>query len=288
MGIKRLLAATDFSGRSERAVARAARLCREHGAELRLLHIVDDDQPLEMVEQETRQGEALLRSQASALREAAGVEPLALIRAGDPFDEIVRSAVATEANLIALGAHRRQILRDIFVGTTVERVMRTGHHPVLMVNNVPVGPYRRIMATTDLSDASAHALRTAEELGFLDGADVLLLHAFEPMAKSMLIYANVARDKVKEHVAHEMAEARRNVTSFLANLGLGTPAMRIALEEGPPFLSIKKRVDKEKPDLLIIGTRGLTGAARFLLGSVAEAVLRDIECDVLAVPQRSE
>ncbi|MCB8823361.1 universal stress protein [Microvirga rosea] len=58
----------------------------------------------------------------------------ALVVAGDPFDGILRAAASTGADLIVMGAHRKQLLRDILVGTTIERVIRTGPHPVLMVN----------------------------------------------------------------------------------------------------------------------------------------------------------
>ena len=77
-----------------------------------------------------------------------------------------------------LGAHRRDLLRDVFVGTTAERVMRHGDRPVLMVNRPPAGPYRGVLAAADLDEGSAHALRTAAALGLLDGADLTVLHAF--------------------------------------------------------------------------------------------------------------
>ena len=60
-----------------------------------------------------------------------------------------------------MGAHRKQLLRDIFVGTTIERVIRTGPHPVLMVNNEVRRAYRTALAAVDMSEASASAIRTA-------------------------------------------------------------------------------------------------------------------------------
>jgi universal stress protein E len=284
MGLKRLLATTDFSYRSERALRRAASICQHSSAELQLLHVVDDDQPADLVEQESGQAEALLRSKAEALRETASREPVIVVKVGDPFQEIVQTAIDVGADLIAMGAHRKRILRNVFVGTTIERVMRTSHHPVLMVNAEPSGPYRHIIVATDMSPASANALRSAKGLGLLDGAYVSLLHAFEPFAKGMMIYANIEREKIEEHVAHEVREAKRSLTEFLSNLDLERLRYDVRLEEGPTFYSIKKVVDKQQPDLLVIGTRGLTGAKRILLGSVADAVLRGVECDVLVVP----
>jgi len=284
MGLRRLLATTDFSARSELALKRAASLCGQFKAELQLLHVVDDDQPANVIEQETQQAASLLQTKAAELRNDAGGEPVTIVQGGDPFEEIVRVATRHEAELIAMGSHRRRILRDVFVGTTIERVMRTGHLPVLMVNTEPKGPYRRVLVATDMSEASANALSTAKSLGLLEGAYISLVHAFEPLAKGMMIYANIEREKIEEHVALEASETRRQLTDFITSLQLGELSYDLRLVEGQTLHAIQDVVDKERPDLLVIGTRGLSGAKRILLGSVADAVLRKIECDILAVP----
>jgi universal stress protein E len=288
MGLRRLLATTDFSARSEHAVQRAALLCAQFKAELQLLHVVDDDQPTHVVEQELRQATELVKAKASELRDTAGDEPATTVKAGDPFQAIVQ--VATEANvdLVAMGAHRRRILQDVFVGTTIERVMRTGPHPVLMVNREPKRPYRRVVAAIDMSEASANALGSAKSLGLLDSAHVSLVHAFEPFAKGLLIYANIEREKIEAHVAQETTQTRRKLIDFVTNLQLGELNYDLCLEDGPTFRAIRDFVDKKQPELLVIGTRGLTGIQRILLGSVADALLRGLECDILAVPPRQE
>ena len=286
MSLRRLLATTDFSARSELAVQRAALLCRALKAELQLLHVVDDDQPAKVVDQEIEQATSLLHAMAAKLPGQSKNVPLSLVKAGDPFQEIVQAADDNDVDLIAMGSHRRRILRDVFVGTTIERVMRTGHHPVLMVNKKPESSYRRVVVATDMSAASANALSTAKSLGLLDGAYVSLVHAFEPLAKGMMIYANVEREKIEEHVAHEATETRRRLVDFVDKLKLDDLRYDLRLVEGPTFRTIKEFVDQEQPDLLVIGTRGLTGVKRILLGSVADAILRGIECDIIAVPDR--
>jgi len=288
MGLRRLLATTDFSARSELAVKRAALLCGQFAAELQLLNIVDDDQPTDVVEQETGRATSRLQAMAAKVLNESGKEPSSIVQTGDPFQGIVQVATDNDADLVAMGAHRRRILRDVFVGTTIERVMRTGHHPVLMVNTEPKGPYRRVVVATDMSEASANALITARSLGLLEGTYVSLVHAFEPLAKGMMIYANVERERIEEHVAHEASEMRRKLADFVDKLQLGDLRYDLRLLEGPTFRTIKEFVDKEQPDLLVIGTRGLTGVKRILIGSVADAVLRGIECDILAVPPTGE
>ena len=63
-------------------------------------------------------------------------------------------------DLLVLGPHRRRIFRDIFIGTTVERTIREADCPVLMANAAPVGPYRHVLLSTDLSEGSRDAMAT--------------------------------------------------------------------------------------------------------------------------------
>jgi nucleotide-binding universal stress UspA family protein len=282
--MKRLLAATDLSARSDLALRRAALLSREFSAALRIVHVVDGDQPPEIVAQECSQAGELLERRAQSLREIAGAPAEIMVKAGNVFQEIVDAAREFDADIIVMGSHRRRILRDVFVGTTIERVMRTGPHPVLMVPAEPSGPYHRVVAAVDLSEASANALLAARELKLLESAYVSLVHAFSLLEKGMMIYANIERQMIERHVAHEASEAKHDLVSFLAQHDLDNVAQDIRVEEGRAFSAIRKAVSEERPDLLVIGTRGLTGAKRILLGSVADEVLRSVGCDTLAVP----
>ena len=57
---------------------------------------------------------------------------LSTVVKGYPFDGILRAAEADGADLVVMGSHRKQFLRDIFIGTTIARVIRGGKYPVLM------------------------------------------------------------------------------------------------------------------------------------------------------------
>jgi universal stress protein E len=282
--MRTLLVGTDLSSRSDRALHRAALMAREFKARLLFLHVVDDDQPRAMIDQDRRQATALLDSQALNLAELANAHPDVLVKMGDPFEVIVETAREQQADLIVMGAHRKRLLRDIFVGTTIERVMRTGNAPVLMVNAYPNGSYRRVLLAVDLSDASARAGRAAKALGLMGSAAVSIMHAFRPYAKALLGRAGANQDVITKHVVHTAAEVASELTSFLDQEGLNDERYEITLEEGDPFGTIKDSVKRQNPDLLVIGTRGHTGLKRLLLGSVADEVLRQVECDVLAVP----
>jgi universal stress protein E len=171
----KLLAATDFSTRSHRALRRAGLLAQARGAELALVHVVDDDQPKDLVAIEKREAERILAEQISAMPELCDAQCCPSVVAGDPFDGILRTAASVQADLIVMGAHRKQLLRDIFVGTTIERVIRTGPYPVLMVNDKVKQPYRNALAAIDMSEASANAIRTAQTTGLIGDGGVALV-----------------------------------------------------------------------------------------------------------------
>jgi nucleotide-binding universal stress UspA family protein len=280
MAVQRLLVATDLSARSERAIGRAALLARQFRAELILLHVVDDDQPPPLVAAARRQAEKLLRAAAPDL---GGPGPEILVGAGDPFEVVAQTAEERVVDLVVMGAHRKRILRDVFTGTTIERVMRTGRHPVLMVNRPPAGPYRTAVVASDLSEASAGALRTAASLAFLGASELSIVHAFTPLAKDMMAYAGIEREKIEEHVTHANADARNKLIAFLRDCCPELQEHPLLVEEGEPVEVIGRAVTRTDAELAVIGTRGHTGLKRVLLGSIADEALRTLECDVLAV-----
>lgn len=282
----RLLCATDLSSRSDRALRRAALLARESGAELVLVSVVDDDQPEILVATERRQVSMLLAEQVRAMPEMQGLEPRLRIETGDAFDAIIRVAEAERSDLVVMGEHRKRLLRDLFVGTTVERVMRLGRRPVLMVNRPAELPYRRILAGVDMSGPSAEALRVAARLGFLARGELTVLHAFEPPGRGSMMLADLSSDAVRGHVVASAAETRSEVERFLrgVDLGLGSRLPPVLLEEGAPAEALRRVAERTGADLVVIGTRGHGPMGRLLLGSVAEETLRGLCCDVLAVP----
>jgi nucleotide-binding universal stress UspA family protein len=282
--MKRILVATDLSARSERAVERAALLARASGSELTLVHVVDDDQPRRIVDLEIAEAGGFLRRQVEVLAALRGLDCRPEIATGEPFDAILRTAAAVAADLIVMGTHRKRLLRDVFIGTTIERVVRTGPYPVLMVNSPAELPYRTIMAPVDMSEASAHALKTADTLGLLRDATVTIAHAFAALAKGQMYVAAVPVARIREYVADEQRNVEKEVVAFLGANGFRDPGWSHHVREGGPLEVIPAAIDLMRPDLIVIGTHGRSTVARALVGSVAESLLRTVETDVLAVP----
>jgi nucleotide-binding universal stress UspA family protein len=267
-------------------VRRAGLLAQEHGAEVVLVHVVDDDQPPELVALETREAERILDEQIKAVPELRQVACRADVVCGDPFDGILRTAQSIDADLIVMGAHRKHLLLDIFVGTTIERVMRRGRWPVLMVNKEGQEPYRTALAGIDMSEASANAVRTAKALKIAGDARLTVVHAFHPLAKGQMFVAGLPKDAIDEHVADEQARATNEVVEFLRANAVDGHGIPLVVEEGSALEMIKSAVARFRPDLLVLGTHGRTGLAKAVLGSVSEEALRSLDIDILAVPPK--
>lgn len=284
--MKTIVCATDFSLRAALAVDRAVALARRYLARLVFLHVVDDDQPREIVDAEMARARETFEARITELEIHDGPGFETLVRPGAVFQTIVSTAQVEDADLVVMGAHRRRILKDVFVGTTLERVMRTGRCPVLMVNAVTSAPYESVLLAIDASEASARAVGAAKSLGFLDGVHVLVISAFEPAYKGMLGWAGVRDSTITEYSEAWANETRSEVKKLLRQAGLLDGVMQVLAQDGPPFMVIKQAVARFTPELLVIGTHGRTGIKRALLGSVAEQVINQLECDVLVVPSR--
>ncbi|MDO8875947.1 MAG: universal stress protein [Pseudolabrys sp.] len=282
--MRQIVAATDFSTRSQRALRRAGLLARQTTAELTLVHVVDDDQPEALVDVEQREANKFLNEQIGSLAELRDVRCRAVVTTGEAFDAILRTAKSASADLIVMGSHRKQILRDIFIGTTIERVIRTGPYPVLMVNTDTEHPYRHVIAGVDLSEPSTHAIKTAKVLDLVNDSNLTVVHAFIAVAKGKLYAANAPQDQIEGYVARERMQASEELFSFLKAQGLGGARWSYRIVEGGAFEVISRVAKETVADLVVIGTHGRSGIVKMLVGSVAEEVLRGLDIDILAVP----
>lgn len=282
--MKKIMVATDFSERSDRAVRRAALLARQFDATIVLIHVVDDDQPRRIVDTERDEAEMLLRQTAETLGQVDGVvcETRAIL--ASPFAGIIREVEASDPDLLVIGPHRRQILKDVFIGTTAERTIRLVGCPVLMVNAVPAGNYRHVMQTTDLSDGSRDALQRFLRLGIGNAARKTLLHVYDAPALRLAMSHTLARDDQEQYLADERKGALRELSEFIATAELGK-VMPIARHKATTaHHEILRAADVEKADLIVLSTHGQTGLLKLLIGSVTERVLRSSSIDVLAIP----
>jgi nucleotide-binding universal stress UspA family protein len=280
-----ILAATDFSTRSNRALRQAGLLAQAGNTELHVVHVVDDDQPEDLIRTDKREAERVLKEQVGSMPELRGFQTSPMVVIGDPFDGILRAAADIKPDIIVMGSHRKQLLLDIFTGTTIERVIRRGSFPVLMVNNEAQRRYEHVVVAVDMSDASANAARIALSTGLINNlGGVTILHAFLAAGKGKLFVAGAAQASIDEYVAGERQTATDELVTFLSANDLSREGWPLRVEEGEPMEVISRTVSEMRSDLLVVGTRGRSALLKALIGSVTEQALRSLKVDILAVP----
>jgi len=281
--MKRIVAATDFSTRSDRALRRAVLLAVRHEAELTLVNVIDDDQPAYLIDRQ-REGAVELLAQASrTIEEIDHIAAEFVVKTGEPFAGILQAADEIDSDLVIVGPHRRQFL-DTFIGTTAERTIRRSQRPVLMANAMPAGPYRRTLLAVDFDDASRSAVDAVRRFGILDRTETIALHLFDAPAAQMMSRAMEPRAAIDHYVESEERLSRKEFGALLAKAGLHKVEQVLKPHRGSPAADILAVADERDSDLVVVGTNQRKGLVRLLLGSVAQKVLLDSERDVLVVP----
>ena len=274
--IGRILAATDLSTRGERALGRALRLRRRFGAQLTVLHVVEDELPEPIASRRAEEARELIDGQLRARGEPPDVEATAVeVAFGTGYAAVIQRAQALGAGLTVLGSHRENTWRDLFLGSTIERVLRQGSTPVLTAKHEPSADYQRVLVAVDFSVYSRRALEFACRL--VPDGEFVVLHGYD------LPFAGFLSEPPPREAVLLEGEILEQMRALLRDLPIAPGRMRPEVRLGGALPSVEAAVGEFAPDLLVVGTHGRAGVARALLGSVAERLLRRPRCDVLAV-----
>lgn len=139
------------------------------------------------------------------------------------------------------------------------------------------------MVGTDGSDTASQAVREAIDLAKVSGAQLSIISAYEPVSKRRL---QGEQEGAPADVAHEIGP-REDV-----NLVLNAAAAEAKKEgvevlthpvEGNPTEAILNAAEKDDADLIVVGNKGMTGARRFVLGSVPNNISHHAPCSVIIV-----
>ncbi|HSK04246.1 MAG TPA: universal stress protein [Kofleriaceae bacterium] len=144
---------------------------------------------------------------------------------------------------------------------------------------------KKILCPVDFSAGSQRAMQVAVRLAGDMDAELVLVHAWyvpasvypseEPLLPQLV-------QSVSDEAARGLDDAVREATA------LGARRVTWKLLHGVPWRAIVDALDEPAFELAVIGTHGRTGLSRFLLGSVAEKVVRHAPCSVLAVRTEGE
>ena len=280
---KRILVATGGSPWSDAAVAYAIRLAAGTGAEVCILSVltvpVSDtveeggmgfDMLIESVEQEGK--ERLLKAATYATR--AGVASTTLLTWGNIPATILQTADAEACELIILGSRGLTGWKRLMLGSISNAVAAKASQPVLIVKQplaeAPGAPlWRRVLVATGDSAWSDAAVEHAVRLAHAEQLEVCFLHVARtrgPRGDTPAVLAG--------HESLFRAEARAAAAGLVYDATLGV---------GDIVRTILDTAATKQCDAIVMGSRGLTGWKRLMLGSIAGAVAATAVLPVLIV-----
>jgi nucleotide-binding universal stress UspA family protein len=286
-----IVVAFDFSADATRAVRRAAIIAAEHGAKLRLLHVVRQSmlEPLrDWFGSRARADAAFDRTRASlgeladATAKEYRIDTEPIIRRGNAVDEILR--VGEAADLLVVGARGSDPMEDFVRGTLAARLLKKRRRPLLIVKLPAQRPYQRVLVPVDFSDRSPAALRLAMQLA--SRASIHVLHAYEAAQERRLRHASVSEREIERLRASARSKAHAAMRLLLSPLRDQRHRLKTTVEHGDELLLTLDKQQGIAAELVVLGPRRRTAAAKLLLGSMSrEFLLRDPPSDVLVMPE---
>jgi nucleotide-binding universal stress UspA family protein len=143
--------------------------------------------------------------------------------------------------------------------------------------------FRSIVVGTDGSDTAREAVQEATALARAVGGSIELVSAYEPVPNVRL--RREARDVPTD--VEWSVNRREDVEATLAEASEAIRAAGVPVEvyarEGDPADAILDVAEERRADLIVVGNKGMTGAKRFLLGSVPNKVSHHAPCSVLII-----
>jgi universal stress protein E len=269
----RILAGTDGSERAEEAVGRAARLASLTGAALDLAYVIDTKRPHDK-EVEPKVEAALQRAETLASKE--GVAATTKVVAGDPAEALVGEAVDHAADLICVGPDAGILGGTVHVGRVAAHVLR--HAPCSVMVGRKAGPTfpGSILCGVDGSDSSVETAGLAARLAVAAGVELRLQHVIPVFAGDEREWTLDDDEPDPIEIESAAQAARAGGARLIRERALGRPEYAIV-----------ETAERDGVDLVVVGSRRLSGVARVLLGSVSEYVAIHAHSSVVVARPRS-
>lgn len=183
-----------------------------------------------------------------------------------------------DIGLVVIGTHRRGHQRTSLSKTMTQKLLQHTPCPILVAANQAFKPYQRVLVAVDFSPVSFSLVHNA--IALAPGAEIHMVYVHDPKAKDPPRDNENGRLSLKNVTDVAQADAKEQGQDASAN------RFHHHVFEGSPAKGLEAAVDEIKPDLIVLGTKGRTGLARIVLGSVAAKYIDEPPCDVLVL--RSE
>jgi len=212
-----------------------------------------------------KRGEEILGN-AQALFSEEGVEIDARLVHGDPAEKIISLATDEKYDLIVIGNRGETEVEAFSLGSNAEKISRHAECSVLIIKEKT--KISKILVAIDGSENAHKGLQHAVQLAQKFNAEITVMNVME---RGLFGLKPQVTQKVGERTLSKAVDEVKgaNVTK--------------RLEFGNPAEKIIEIANKERYDLIVVGSRGLSRTKRFFLGSVSDDVSHHAHCSVLIV-----
>ncbi|MBT8491710.1 MAG: universal stress protein [Deltaproteobacteria bacterium] len=291
-----------FNGfeRGETLPRLATLLAEEHGAALRVVHVAPEppkdswwrsnDEAIAAYQAELEAKRGRLE-QLLATPEKHGLDATAVIRTGTPHVEIVREVLEADADLLLVADEPMRRRSGRGFATVTMKLLRTCPCPVLAKRDPRKYRHRSILAALDLGVGPDHApeqnreiLELAASLTKRADGTLTVFHAWYLWGEHLMSgRAGMSVDEVHQLVENTRLERERAAQAIIDNSDLAGVEPGLELVKGEARQLLPELVDRDKIDLVVMGTVCRTGLKGLLMGNTAERILNELSCSVLAI-----
>lgn len=146
-----------------------------------------------------------------------------------------------------------------------------------------MAPYRNVVVGTDGSATATSAVRAAAELAAASGARLTIVTAFTPQPSGTARAMEEAPEEIRWRITDSGQADEKALEASRVAKEAGVKDVRTRSQSGDPADALIDVAEDTGGDLIVVGSKGMTGAARFVLGSVPNKVSHHAPCDVLIV-----
>lgn len=269
--MKKIIVPVDFSEQSEYALKVAASLAKKHGSEIFAVHMLELSAAIISTTEGLQQDQMLFLIKLSEKRFAEflskpylkNIKVTPIIKHFKVFSELNEIAKIHNADLVVMGSHGSDGLKEIFIGSNAEKVVRNSEVPVLVIkDDIEDFKVEHFVFACDFKEENLPALQKANDFAKKLSAEIHLVYVNTPgddFLSSSDIYARVSDFLNKAKVGKEV-EIYNDYT----------------VEKG--ILNYSKDINA---DILGIPTRGRKGLTHFFMGSIGEDVANHAKIPVV-------
>jgi len=284
--LQRILVAIDVFAHPNNVLKRAFMLAQENEAELYIVQAVHV--PLFSVPDYFTSKNVVVNIKGIKTKIEAKIKSLHItgkvpyhlfVKEGNPLDIILYESKLMKAEMIIIGAHTKSKNKKNRLGTTAQKVAHQSHVPVLIVKSKAKKAYENIVAPTDFAVQSKQSILFAQNT--CTSAQISLVNAYEAFYGTDIYTAgaySLENIDIEMYDKAARSASKNNMKMLKKELGIKNGKVIDGALNSKEALV--KYIDKGNYDLVVLGSRGTSGALA-MLGSVAYTLSREVSTDIL-------